>query len=171
MVTSYSEVIDDERGFNLNIGTFDVKRNKMRSVAAAIMKATEKYRTKDGKPIVFFNPPEPTCCQVHTHIQGVSAERLTAARDEVEKKFCINVFPNFRPWTLLDEMDTDWTLVKRRESGLEEASVTGKEKLVESPDKNHQFFEWYIGNDNVKIADDVFAKGWAALCQIIAADQ
>jgi threonine aldolase len=63
LVASYPALIDDERGFNLNIGTFYLKWQKMCSVASAIMEATKKYRTKDGKPIVFFEPEVPTCAQ------------------------------------------------------------------------------------------------------------
>ena len=170
MVTSYSEIIDCERGYNLNIGTFHLKWQKMCSVASAIMEATKDYRTKDGKPIVYFDPQVPTCCQIHTHIQGVTAERLADARDEVEKKYGINVFPRTRPWLTLEEMDADWTLVKRGLKPLEEGAVT-KQKPKEDPEKDHHFIEWMIRDGNLKIGDDVFAKGWEALCQLIAASQ
>jgi len=159
MVTSYSEVIDDERGFNLNIGTFHLKWQKMCSVASAIMEATKKYRTKDGKPIVFFVPEVPTCCQIHTHIQGVTAKQLAAAKEEVENKYRINVFPGARPWQNYDEMDADWTLVKRGDNPPKEGE----------PD--HHWLEWMIGEQNLIIGDDVYAKGWEALCQLIAASQ
>jgi threonine aldolase len=92
MMTAYAEIIDNERGYNLNIGTFHRKWQKMCSVASAIMEGTKEFRTKDGKPIVYFDPEAPTCCQIHTHFQGASAERLIAARDEVEKTHRIRVF-------------------------------------------------------------------------------
>jgi hypothetical protein len=159
MVTSYAELIDDERGFNLNIGTFHLKWQKMCSVASAIMEATKEYRTKEGEPIVFFVPEVPTCCQIHTHIQGVTGERLAAARDEVEQKYGINVFPKARPWQNWDEMDAEWTLVKR------------EHKPPKEGENDHHFLEWMIREENLSIGDDVFAKGWKALCQLIAASQ
>lgn len=171
MVTSYPAVIDCERGYNLNIGTFHLKWQKMCSVASAIMEATKEYRTKDGKPIVYFDPEVPTCCEIHTHIQGVTAKRLAAARDKVEEKYRISVFRSTRPWQTLDEMHADRTLVKRRENPLEEGPLTHEEKHKEDRENDHHFFEWMIGNENLNIRDDVFAKGWEALCQLIAASQ
>jgi len=112
----------------------------------------------------------PTCCQIYTHIQGVSAERLTAARDEVEKKYGIRVFGGIRPWQTLDEMEADWTLIKLRDNLLEEIPVMREQKPEKDSEKDHHFFEWMIGNQNMDIGDDVFAKGWKALCQLVAAN-
>jgi threonine aldolase len=171
MVTSYPAVIDCERGYNLNIDTFYLRWQKMCSVASAIMEATKEYRTKDGKPIVYFNPEVPTCCQIHTHIQGVTGERLAAARDEVEKKYHINVFPWTKPWQSLDEMDADRMLVKPGVILVEERLVAQKESFMEDPGKDHQFLEWSITDKNLNIGDDIFARGWKALCQSIVASQ
>lgn len=174
MVTAYPAVIDCERGYNVNIGTFHRKWQKMLSVASAIREATKEYRTKDGKPVVFFNPEVPTCCQTHTHIQGVTRERLIASRDEVEKKYRIQVFPWIKPWVLQDEVDADWTLVRRGdipEEDEEESLAAQKERIMEEPGKYHQYFEWYISDANITIEDEVFAKGWKALCELIVADQ
>ncbi|KAN0092152.1 Pyridoxal phosphate-dependent transferase [Hyaloscypha variabilis] len=171
LVAFYPALIDDERGFNLNIGTFYLKWQKMCSVASAIMEATKKYRTKDGKPIVFFEPEVPTCAQIHTHIQGVTVERLTAAKNEVEKTHRISVFRSTRPWQALDEMDADWALVKGVENPQEKGTAARKEKSKEDSDNDHHFFEWMIRNENLGIADEVYAKGWEALCQLITAGQ
>ena len=171
MVTSYPTVIDCERGYNLNIGTFHLKWQKMCSVASAIMEATKEYRTKDGKPIVYFDPEVPTCSQIHTHIQGVTAKRLAAARDEVEEKYRISVFRSTRPWQTLDEIYVDWPLAKEGENLLEEGQFTQEEKPKEDLENDHHFFEWKIGNENLNIGDDVFAKGWEALCQLITASR
>jgi len=171
MVTSYQAVLDCERGFNLNIDTFHRKWQKMCSVAAVIMEVTKEYRTKDGRRIVFFDPDVPTCCQVHTHIQGITAEKLNAAREEVENKHRISVFRSVQPWQALDEMDAERTLVKEENNIQEQGVVAQKEKSKEDPKNDHHFFEWMIRDENLSIGDDVFAKGWKGLCEIIAASQ
>ena len=159
----YSEVIDCERGYNLNIGTFYIKWQMMRAIVSAIMENTKEYRTKDGKRIVYFVPEEPTCCQIHTHIQGATAEQLIAARDTVEKKKRINVFRGTpQPWRNFDEMDTDWTLINR---------MPQEEKSVEGQENNHHFIEWMIGEENSKLGIDQFVLGWKALCKQIVARQ
>ncbi|KAE9366803.1 hypothetical protein N431DRAFT_429609 [Stipitochalara longipes BDJ] len=167
LVAFYQAVIDCERGFNLNIGTFHLKWQKMRSVASAIMEATKEYRTKEGKPIVYFDPEVPTCCQIHTHIQGVTADRLAAARDEVEKKHRISVFRSTRPWQTFDEVDADGTLGKGGNNPQEEGTEPQKEKSKEEAENDHHFFEWMIRNENLNIPDEVYAKSWKALCQLI----
>jgi len=45
-MTSYSEVIDCERGHNFNMGTVYIKWQKIRSV---IVETTKKYHTKEEK--------------------------------------------------------------------------------------------------------------------------
>jgi len=157
MVTSYSEVIDCERGFNLHIGTFDRAWKKMCAVAAAITDTTKEFRTKDGKPLVFFDL-FPTCNLVHTHIQGVTAEQLIAARDEVEKIHHIRVFESTRPYKSFEE-----------QSRSIQISVGEEAKLKEGPVLEHRFVEWMIFDVNIHIPDDVFAKGWKALCQHLVA--
>lgn len=171
MVTSYPAVIDCERGYNLNIGSFHLKWQKMCSVVPAVMEATKEYRTKDGKPIIYFNPEVPTCSQIHTHIQGVTAERLAAVRDEVERKHHINVFHWTKPWEFLDEMDAGWMLVKRGADVVEEGTMAQKERTIEDLGKYHQLTEWSITDENLYIGDDIFAQGWKILCHLIAIDQ
>ena len=160
MVTSYAEIIDCERGFNLHIGTFDIKWRKMCLVAKAITEATKTYRTDDEKPIVFFDPV-PMCAQVHTHIQGITAEKLLAARDEVEQKYHIRVFGSIRPWKPLSENPYSMKL----------SSVDEKDKLKDVKEETHHFVEWAIREENLRISEDIFAKAWKVLCRLIVTPQ
>ncbi|OJJ50346.1 hypothetical protein ASPZODRAFT_128961 [Penicilliopsis zonata CBS 506.65] len=154
MVTSYPVLIDCERAFNLNIGTFERKWRKMCAVAAAIVQATKDFTTSDGRPIVYFTPEVPTCCQVHTHIRGVTRERLAAARDEVERDLGLSVFPWTLPSPFMHELDPDWVL------------VNGDPLAVQGMD---QYFEWSITDKNVDIPDAVFAQGWRAIVTVLFA--
>lgn len=171
MVSSYPAVIDCERGYNLRIGTFDIKWQKMHSVVSAIMEATKKYRTKDGKPFVYFEPEVPTCCQIHTHIEGVTTAQISAARDEVENRFGINLFKAARPWPTLDEMSADWTLVPQDKGQLVDGMPIRNESQDLKSNSDHYFIEWMIREENINIADDIFAKGWGAFCQLITSCQ
>lgn len=167
MVTSYPTIIDCERGYNLNIGTFDLKWQKMCSVASAIMEATKEYRTKDGRPIVYFDPEVPTCSQAHTHIQGMTSEQLAAAGAEVEKKYHISVFRWTKPWQISDETNAEWVSVKRETIPVEGNLASHKEDHL----KDHHYTEWSIRDSSMLIEDKIFAEGWKALCQVIVASQ
>lgn len=94
-VNSMYELIDCERGFNENIGTFEAKWLKTKEVVEGITCATEKFE-KDGKPIVEFRPRVPTCCIVFIFLHGFSTDELNAARDRVLEKTRVKVFGNVR---------------------------------------------------------------------------
>jgi threonine aldolase len=89
--TSAYELIDCERGFNENIGTFEGKWIKAKEIVQGITEATEKYRN-DGQPVVQFRPESPKCCIVSIYMHGYSTEELNAARDRVLQKTGVKVF-------------------------------------------------------------------------------
>ena len=166
-VATYHDVLDCERGFNSNIGTFDVKRQKMRSVAADILEATKEFKTKDGKPMLYFNPSEPTCCQVHTHVLGATAEQIGTVRDEVEKELRIRVFDALRPWQNYD-IHQRADLVEGDDKEPTEVALPGEEKSQDTAENHHLYREWMINDDNLSIPNAVFAKGWKAICEKIS---
>ncbi len=99
------ELIDCERGYNENIGSFMTKKLKMTDVVAQIMAATQgKYVNVDGQSIISFVPTTPSCCQIHTHLHGYTAEQLLAARDSVQHKTGVRVFERLRLKQTVDEM-------------------------------------------------------------------
>jgi len=170
MVTSYQEIIDCERGYNLNIGSFGRKYEKMKTVASAIMAATTEYRTAEGQPMVYFNPGTPHACQIHTHIQGASAEEVTAARDQVEKKDRIRVFASLRPWQNLDEQQNAKLVQRGDRVSPDEGALPEKEDPKDGPDDKHHYIEWMITDASLAIADETYAKGWRALCQNLTSE-
>ncbi|KAJ3163910.1 hypothetical protein HDU88_006079 [Geranomyces variabilis] len=97
--TTFQETVDCERGFNLNIGTFAAKYDKMVAVAAGIEAGIAHLPTVDGHPLVFFEPRVPTCGQAQTFFCGVDEEQFIAARDAVQAKLNVRLFNKPRPVT------------------------------------------------------------------------
>lgn len=65
--TSAYELIDCERGFNENVGTFQAQWAKGREIVEGITLATEKFRN-DGKALIEFRPEAPKCSIVLIYI-------------------------------------------------------------------------------------------------------
>lgn len=149
------EVIDDERGYNENIGTFASKKAKMVEVVAGISEATSKFSSPDGQSIVSFVPPIPTCCQIHTHLHGYTAEQLYAARDKVQEKSGVQVFNRLRPKQTVDEM---------MKAAAKENVKIGEQTETEEEAKHH-FMEWMIRGETEGLDTSVFVDGWTALCE------
>ncbi|KAJ3183463.1 hypothetical protein HDU87_006782 [Geranomyces variabilis] len=97
--TTFQETVDCERGFNLNIGTFAAKYDKMVSIAAGIEAGIAHLPTVGGRPLVFFEPRVPTCGQAQTFFCGVDEEQFIAARDAVQAKLNVRLFNKPRPVT------------------------------------------------------------------------
>ena len=91
------EVIDCERGYNENIGTFPEKWKKMRDVCEGVVSSTARFKTADGQPVVSFLSEEPTCCQTRTVFQGYTVDEMLAARDRVVEKTNVQVFERMPP--------------------------------------------------------------------------
>ncbi|KAK0310971.1 hypothetical protein LTR82_014574 [Friedmanniomyces endolithicus] len=134
------EVIDDERAFNENIGTFSRKRDKMIEVVDAVTAATAGYKSTDGNKIVNFEPDRPTCCQILTDFDGFTEEQLIDARDRVEAKTSVRIFDRLRP---KETVDAD-----------EDIQADGN--LSGSVNNKRHFKEWMIMSVTEKIETRVF---------------
>lgn len=151
--TLFYNIIDCERGFNENIGTFERKWKKMAEVVDGVSKATNRFKTKEGLPYVQFMQDPPTCCQSHTIFEGFTAEELVAARDRVEQKMNVRVFERLRPKQKVEQ--------KPKEESLSDGTD-------ERPDTRH-FMEWYIIEDTEGIETRVFVDAYVALCEELEA--
>lgn len=154
------EVIDCERGYNENIGTFGRKWEKMSEIQNGIMAATGKFKTAGGKRIVSFVAVPATCCQVRTVFLGYTTDELVAARDRVEDKINVRVFERIRPKKTVDEMNK-----------AERASIvdTHGNDVERSDDNLCHEIEWLIGPETLKIETKVFVDAYVALCEELVA--
>ena len=162
--TLFYQVLDDERGFNENIGAFARRREKMIDVVDSVTEATKKFKAPSGEPIVSFIPSRATCDQIHTAFEGFTVEQLKSARDKVQEKTNVRVFNGIRPKKTVDEM-----LKKQRasEAGIEPASAE-----EETPVYKKHFTEWVIMSMTEKFDTQVFVGGYVNLCQeLLAAEK
>ena len=154
-ITSMYEIIDCERGYNENIGTFERKWRKAKDIVSGVTEATAKFKTEDGRYTVDFMPERPKCCQTRTVFQGFTAEELNAARDRVEEKSNVRVFEKLWPKKTLDEqLAAERTL---------NAGTNGEAEELED-DRNH-VVEWQIGSMTENIETQVFVDAYVALCE------
>lgn len=133
------ELIDCERGYNENIGSFKAKKLKMTEIVSQIRAATEeKYKNADGQSIVSFVPTTPTCCQIHTHLHGYTAEQFLAARDRVQHRTGVRVFERLRKKETVDEMMEAERKVSGGRQGKDETLVSN-EQLVKVQEVSQSF--------------------------------
>ncbi|KAK3055489.1 hypothetical protein LTR09_003409 [Extremus antarcticus] len=137
--TLFYEVIDCERGYNENIGTFDAKWKKMTEIVDAIIPATASYKSRNGNPIISFLPEKPTCCQIRTIFQGYTADELVSARDRVVEKSNVMVFDRLWPKKPLDD------------------------------DERRQSREWMVVQALLETETKVFVDAYVALCEELVA--
>lgn len=157
--TLFYDVIDCERSFNLNIGTFDKRWKKVSAVQERVMSATEQFKTAKGEKIVDFIAVPATCCQVRTLLSGFTTEELVAARDKVEQDINVRVFERVRPKQTLDEMTR-----AERNATLE----TGGNNVEKPKEKVHEI-EWFVGEETLTLDTDVFVDGYFKLCEELLA--
>lgn len=135
------EVIDCERGFNENIGTFERKWDKMIDIVSQIQGPTEGFKM-DSEKIVNFVPDKPTCCQIHTVFRGYTASELIIARDQVQETLNVRVFERLRPKESVDEkMRAERASRPASDVNAVKKHVNGQS--VEHDDERH-FMEWMI---------------------------
>lgn len=155
LFTSVYQVVDDERGFNENIGRFAGFREKMIAITETVAKATERFEV-DGRPIVSFNPARAQCCQIHTWFEGFTEEELHAARTAVRDKEGIDVFRRLRPKKRVDVRDpsdpSSTEIANSEDEGTSSASTT-------------HIMEWSVTSLNEHVDVEVYVKGFVALCQ------
>lgn len=148
------EVIDCERGFNENIGTFGRKREKMLEVSNAIKSATANFKNSSGQPIVQFFPETPICCQTRTYFDGYTEPDLCGARDRAQEKTGIRVFERIWPKFSLDE-----------KMAANRAGVSDEEFSKRFPDTKRHVIEWMIMNVTEKIETKTFVDGYVTMCE------
>ncbi|KAK3113487.1 hypothetical protein LTR53_009165 [Teratosphaeriaceae sp. CCFEE 6253] len=146
------EIIDDERGFNENIGTFARKRDKMMEIVDGIKEATARYKGAHDRPIVTFLPDRPTCCQILTVFQGFTDDELTAARDRVQEKSNVRVFERLRRKEAVEESTT-----------LSHATAASARE--DATEIERHFMEWMMMSVTEKIETSVFVNAYVDLCQ------
>ena len=158
------EVIDSERGYNENIGTFASKWKKMTDIVSGITSATAHFKTSDGngKSIVNFIPPNPTCCQIRTAFQGFTIDELMAARDRVQEKTNVRIFEKIGPKESLDEQNKKDRKAGRSEEANGEAVAAEKEDLAE--DRRH-VIEWMVVGAMMEVATRIYVDAYVALCE------
>lgn len=148
------EVVDCERGFNENIGTFGRKREKMLEVSGAIKEATANFKNGSGQPIVQFFPETPICCQTRTFFDGFTEQQLYAARDRAQEKTGIRVFERIWPKFSLDE-----------KMAANRAGVSDEDFSKRFPDTKRHVIEWMMMNVTEKIETKTFVDGYVAMCE------
>lgn len=159
-MTLMYEVLDSERGFNENIGTFDRKWNKMVEVVSEIKAATGKYRTEDGKPLVSFLVDPPTCCQGRVLFSGFTAEEFNAARDKAQEQTNVRVFNRLWPRETLDEK------LKADREAKGDADTRVQESKV---DERSHLIEWMMMSVTEKVDTQTVVGAYVAFCEALQA--
>jgi threonine aldolase len=171
--TSAYELIDCERGFNENVGTFEAKFAKAREIVEGITSATEKFRA-DGKAVVEFRPEAPKCCIVLIYLHGYSTGELHAARDRVLQRTGVKVFDTARAVgrkrNTLDEIfkekwrDALKTNDKGQQRTNEPSDPATEEKCL------HRTVQFLSNPELWRLDARVFIDGWVNLCEELAPD-
>lgn len=143
-ITLIYDTIDCERGFNENIGTFDVKYKKMLSIARAVQESTQQYKLYNQRSIIQFEPTVPTCCQAMIHIYGANNEQLNSIRDTIQHKLNIRVFNRVRQYT----------------------SVNNEMNGVD--DRIHYCQEWSVYSGNINIDNKCYVDAYTMLAEEIS---
>jgi threonine aldolase len=168
------EVLDCERGYNENIGTFDSKWRKMKEVVDGATVATSKYKNDEGELIVQFWPENATCCQIRTIFHGFTNDELTAARDGVAEKMGVRVFERLfqRPRQQRKEAVTEATDAGGNEDKLVEAEIpkTAAASGGGEDDKRYMI-EWMIVKATLKVDTKLFVDAYVSLCEELLAAQ
>jgi threonine aldolase len=164
--TLFYEVIDCERGYNENIGSFEAKWKKMEDIVDGIKQATVKFSTTQGNPVVAFMPDKANCCQIRTAFQGCTADELLAARDKVMEKRNVTIFDRLWPKKALDDQ-TEEELQKWVKTGNPYSEADAAKKL-EDEDRKHAI-EWMIVKQVLELDTKVFVDAYVALCEELGA--
>ena len=167
------EVLDCERGYNENIGTFDSKWHKMEEIVDGVTAATLKYKNVAGQSIVEFWPEKATCCQIRTAFHGFTNEELMAARDQVAEKMHVRVFerifkdPRQRRKEIVSEQGEPVAEKdKEAEAEIPKTAAVGGDK--EEDDKRYMI-EWMIVKATLSVETKVFVDGYVLLCEELLA--
>lgn len=157
-MTLMYEIIDCERGFNENIGTFDRKWKKMQNVVSGIQAATMRFRTQDGKPVVRSLVDPPTCCQGRVLFSGFKAEDLDAARDKAQERTNVRIYNRLWPKQTLDQK-----LKAEREGGGEETAIDPGEEQAQQ----QHAIEWMMMSVTENIDTETVIDAYVAFCEAL----
>jgi threonine aldolase len=165
------ELIDCERGFNENIGTFEAKLAKAKEVVESVTKATARFQT-DGQAIVGFLPEVPTCCIVRIQVHGYSTSELNAARDKVLERTGVKVFNAMRltgqKKTTFDEiLQEKWRADLATDDGSTEGIKTQPDSAQEEKG-THRTVMFFRDTEGIKIDTAVYVDAWVSLCEELA---
>ena len=171
------EVIDCERGYNENIGTFNAKWKKMAEIVDEITAATADFKTGEGKRIIGFIPEKAMCCQIRTAFEGFTIDELTAARDRVEQKQNVRVFEKIWPKKTLDEQsktERKKVAAAKAESvegngGPEATAATATATEDEEDDDRRYIVEWMVVSALLEVETKVCVDAYVALCEELVA--
>jgi Beta-eliminating lyase len=169
--TSMYELIDCERGFNENIGTFDKKWLKMKEIVYGISQATKKYQ-KDGEPVVSFRRSVPTCCIAFIYLHGYTTDELNAARDRVLQNTGVKVFNSVR--RMWEKKSFDDVLIDKWEKGLkisnENTGENTKEHLESSAGERslHKTAYMIYSPEMLNLGLTTYVEAWVNLCEELA---
>lgn len=164
--TLFYEVIDSERGYNENIGTFKEKWDKMSDIVDGVTDATKEFRTSDGEPIVSFMPGRATCCQIRTMFRGCTVDELMAARGRAQDRTKVRVFDKIWPKQSLDEQSKEERASKEVD-GIKLSPGRGATKPQEQ-DRCH-VIEWMILEATLKVETQILVDAYVALCEELVA--
>ena len=167
------EVIDCERGFNENVGTYESKWAKAKHVVGGIAKATEGFR-RDGRAAVGFRPEVPTCCIVSIYIDGCSTSELNAARDRVLEKTGVKVFNMVRDVgqrkkTFDEILQAKWRGELKTDDGRPE-KIQGQPDAAKEEKALHRTVLFFYEPELLKLDTRVFVDAWVNLCEELASE-
>ena len=161
------EVIDCERGYNENIGTFAEKWAKMTDIVNGVTSATADFSTKEGERIVRFVPEKAMCCQIRTAFRGYTVDELTAARDRVQDKLNVRVFERIWPKESLDEQAEKEREKSGEENGVNgnDADMNGEGAKQEDEEDRDKIIEWMIVSALLEVDTQICVDAYVALCE------
>ena len=173
MFQSTYEVVDCQRGYNENIGTFEPRWRKMDDIVDAVTAATSNFKNDEGQPIISFWPQKATCSQVRTAFHGFTDAELTAARDKVEEKINVRVFeryfkdPRRRRIEIVAEKPNRGDVDKTAEAEVPKTATT------EAKDAETRYMiEWIVVKGTLNLETKLFVDAYVLLCEeLLAARQ
>ena len=169
------EVLDCERGYNENIGTFDSKWRKMQEVVDGVTAATSKLKNAEGESIVQFWPEKATCCQIRVVFCGFTNDELTTARDNVAEKINVRVFERFfkRPRQQRKEVVAKTAGAEgSNEDKLVEAEIPKTAAVSGDEDDDRRYMiEWMIIKATLDVDTKLFVDAYVLLCEELLAAQ
>lgn len=164
------EILDCERGYNENIGTFAVKWHKMEDIVDKVTAATAKFKNEGGTPIVQFWSEKATCCQIRTIFQDFTNEELFAARDKVAEKIHIRMFERAFQRPRLEKKEVVTAPPKEEDDDKTTQAELPKTATTEVKPNDTQFMiEWMVMKVTLSLETKTFVDAYVLLCEELLA--